>query len=370
MAESEGQERTEQPTAKRLREARERGQVPRSRELGGAVMLGASILLLSMSGGPMMRSIMDWLKNSLTFSSGDLQPTRLLPHVGVEFIDMALIVAPLFIAGVVAAVVAPMFVSGVSFSSKALMPDFSRVNPMSGFKRLYSAPALADIAKAVIRVLLVGAVGWIVLRSKLPSIVHLLDEPAREAIPHGGAIAIGMLFSLTFVLVGIAAIDVPYQIWQHRRQLRMTREEVRDEMKESDGRPEVKARIRRMQHQLSNRRMLEAVPKADAVIVNPTHYAVAIVYEAGNMKAPKVVAKGVDTIAAAIRDVAEKHKVPIVSAPPLARALYRQVELNREVPVKLYAAVAQILSFVYQLKNYRRYGGKIPQKPAIELPGE
>jgi len=369
MAESEGQERTEQPTAKRLREARERGQVPRSRELGGAVMLGASILLLSMMGGPMMAAVMGWLKNALTFSSGDLQPTRLLPHLGTEFIGMALIVAPLFIAGVVAAIVAPMFVSGVSFSSKALMPDFSRVNPLAGFKRLWSGPALAEIAKAIVRVAMVGVVGYIVLRSKLPAIVHLIDEPAREAIPHGGSIAIGMLFSLTFVMVGIAAVDVPYQIWQHRRQLRMTREEVREEMKESDGRPEVKARIRRMQHQLANRRMLEAVPKADAIIVNPTHYAVAIQYET-KMRAPKVIAKGVDTIAAAIRDVAEKHKVPIVSAPPLARALYRQVELNKEVPVKLYAAVAQILSFVYQLKNYRRYGGKPPQKPQIDLPGE
>jgi flagellar biosynthetic protein FlhB len=343
--------------------------VPRSRELGGAVMLGASILLLSMAGGPMMRAIMRWLKGALSFSSGDLQPSRLLPHAGSEFLDMALIVAPLFGAGVFAAIVAPMFVSGVSFSTKAMFPDFSRVNPLSGFKRLYSGQALGEIAKAVIRVLMVGSIGYVVLRSKLPAIVHLLDEPAREAIPHGGTIAIGMLFALTFALLGIAAIDVPYQIWLHRRQLRMTREEVREEMKESDGRPEVKARIRRAQQALSNRRMLEAVPAADAIIVNPTHYAVAIKYDK-NMRAPKVVAKGVDHIAAAIRDVAEKHKVPIVSAPPLARALYRQVELDREVPVKLYSAVAQILSFVYQLKTYRRHGGKPPQKPEIELPGE
>jgi len=370
MAESDGEERTEQPTAKRLREARERGQVPRSRELGGAVMLGASVLLISLGGGPMMRAVMQWFKSSLTFTSGDLQPSRLLPHAGVAFVDIALIVAPLFAAGVVAAIVAPMFVSGVSFSSKAMMPDFTRLNPLSGFKRLYSGQALGEIAKAVIRVGLVGAIGWTVLRSRMPTIVGLLDEPAREAIPHGASIAIGMLFALTFGMLGIAAIDVPYQIWQHRRQLKMTREEVRQEMKESDGSPEVKARIRRAQHALSNRRMLEAVPKADAVIVNPTHYAVAIVYEQKGMRAPKVVAKGVDTIAAAIRDVAEKHKVPIVSAPPLARALYRQVELNREVPVKLYAAVAQILSFVYQLKAYKRYGGKPPVRPDIDLPGE
>ena len=369
MAESDGEERTEQPTAKRLREARERGQVPRSRELGGAVMLGASILLISLAGGPMMRAIMGWFKGALTFTSGDLQPTRLLPHAGVAFIDMALIIAPLFAAGVVAAVVSPMFVSGVSFSSKAMMPDFSRVSPLSAFKRLYSGQALGEIAKAVIRVALVGAIGWTVLRSRMPAIIGLLDEPTREAIPHGASIAISMLFALTFGMLGIAAIDVPYQIWQHRRQLKMTREEVRQEMKESDGSPEVKARIRRAQHALSNRRMLEAVPKADAIIVNPTHYAVAIQYDS-KMRAPKVVAKGVDTIAAAIRDVAEKHKVPIVSAPPLARALYRQVELNREVPVKLYAAVAHILSFVYQLKTYKRYGGKPPVKPEIDLPGE
>ncbi len=370
MAESDGAERTEQPTAKRLREARERGQVPRSRELGGAVTLGASMLLLSLAGAPMARAIMHWLKESLTIATPNLAPSRLLPQVGSELISMALIIAPLFAVGVLAAVASPMMVSGVSFSTKAFFPDFSRISPLSGLKRLYSSAALAETAKAIVRVVLVCSVGWMMLRSKIPAMIGLLDEPPSAAIAHGAAIVLSMLFALTFAMLAIAGIDVPYQIWQHRHSLRMTREEVREEMKESDGRPEVKARIRRAQQALANRRMLEAVPKADAVIVNPTHYAVAIVYDAPKMRAPRVVAKGVDLIAQAIRDVAEKHRVPIVSAPPLARALYRQVELDREIPVKLYAAVAQILTFVYQLRTYRRHGGKAPAKPDIDLPGE
>ena len=370
MSESDGAERTELPTPKRLREARERGQVPRSRELGGAAMLGASMLLLALAGAPMARGTIAWLRGALSFGSGDLDPSRLTTHAGAELIGLGLIAAPLLAAGVLAAIVSPLAVSGFAFSGKALMPDFSRVSPLSGFKRLYSAQALGEIVKAIVRVLLVGAVGWALLKAKLPVLLGLADEPLDNAIAHGAGIAIGVLGVLTFALVGIAALDVPYQIWQHRRQLRMTREEVREELKESDGRPEIKARIRRMQHALANRRMLEAVPKADAVIVNPTHYAVAIRYDAERMRAPRVVAKGIDHMAAAIRDVADKHRIPIVSAPPLARALHRQVELDREIPGPLYAAVAQVLSFVYQLKAFERHGGKMPAKPEIDLPGE
>ena len=370
MAGHEGAERTEQPTAKRLREARERGQVPRSRELGGAAMLGASMLCLSLAGAPIAKAIMHWLRSALTFSNDDLEPSGLVTHAGSQLIGMAAIVAPLIAAGVLAAAVSPVLVSGFSFSPKALLPDFSRVNPGAGLRRLYSGAALGEIAKAVVRVALVGTVGWYLLRAKMPALVGLVEEPSHAAIAHGASLVIGMLFALTLALLAIAAIDVPWQIWQHHRQLRMTREEVREELKESDGRPEVKARIRRAQQALANRRMLEAVPQADAVVVNPTHYAVAIAYDADRMRAPRVVAKGVDFIAEAIRETAERHHVPIVSAPPLARALYRQVELNREVPVKLYAAVAQVLSFVYQLRAYRRHGGRAPETPAIDLPGE
>lgn len=370
MSERGDAERTEQPTAKRLREARERGQVPRSRELGGAATLGASMLILSLAGEPIAKATMQWLRTALAFTPADLDPSRLTTLAGTQLARLAFILAPLFLAGLAAGAISPALVSGFSFSPKALTPDFGRVNPFAGFKRLYSVQALGEIAKAVLRVALVGAVGWLMLRARLPTLVGLVDEPTNVAVAHGAAIAVGVLFSLTFALIAIAAVDVPFQIWQHRRQLRMTREEVREEFKESDGRPEVKARIRHAQQALANRRMLEAVPKADAVVVNPTHYAVAIAYDAGRMRAPRVVAKGVDFMAQTIREVALKHHVPIVSAPPLARALYRQVDLNREIPVKLYAAVAQVLSFVYQLQAWRRHGGRMPPKPVIEAPEE
>lgn len=370
MAEHDDNERTEQPTAKRLREARERGQVPRSRELGGAAIIGASMLLLNLAGAPMARAIAGWLRASLTFRDIDLEPSRLATHAGSELLWLGVIVAPLLAAGVLAGMIAPTLVSGLAFSPKAMLPDFGRVSPMAGFKRLYSVASLAELAKAILRVVLVGSIGWFTLKARLPALLSLMDEPTAAGIGHGAMLAIGVMAMLTIALLAIAGIDVPYQIWQHRKQLRMTREEVREEMKESEGRPEVKARIRRAQQALSNRRMLEAVPKADAVIVNPTHYAVAIAYDPEKMRAPRVVAKGVDYIAHAIRDVAEKHRIPIVSAPPLARALYRQVELDREVPVKLYAAIAQVLSFVYQLRTYRRQGGKYPSSPQIEVPGE
>jgi len=366
----EGAERTEQPTAKRLKEARERGQVPRSRELGGAAMLGMGVLLLSSIGAPMALASSTWLRNALVFSHADLEPTRLISHAGSVLAGLALIAAPLFGACIVAGVVSPLLVSGISFSSKALMPDFSRVDPMAGFKRLYSAQSLAEITKAVLRVLLVGTVAWLLLRARMPELLGLAQEPVDRAMAHGAALALRTLLTLTLALLVIAGIDVPYQIWQHRKQLRMTREEVKEEMKESDGRPEVKARIRRAQHAIANRRMLEAVPKADAVIVNPTHYAVAIAYDAQRMRAPRVVAKGVDHMAQSIREVAEKHRVPIVSAPPLARALHRLVELDQEVPSKLYAAVAQVLTFVYHLRAYQRHGGRAPQKPDIRFSDE
>jgi flagellar biosynthesis protein FlhB len=369
MAENDGAERTEKPTAKRLREAREKGQVPRSRELGGAAILGACVLWLNFSGGALLTASAVWLRNALTFDRADLITSDLISHVGAQLIGLGRIFAPLMAVGVIAGAAAPLLVSGFAFSTKSFTPDFSRLNPIAGFKRLYSLPALVEIVKAILRVMVVGGLGWLSLHFNMPALIGLAAENPHAGIVHGGALVANILFALTAGLVAIAAIDVPYQLWQHHHQLRMTREEVREELKESEGRPEVRARIRRTQHALANRRMLEAVPKADAVIVNPTHYAVAIAYD-DQMRAPRVVAKGVDVIAEAIRDVAEKHRIPIVSAPPLARALYRQVALSRDIPVQLYAAVAQVLSFVYQLRAYRRHGGRAPQMPRVDLKEE
>lgn len=369
MADADAEDRTEQPTAKRLREARERGQIARSRELGAAAALGAGTLALASTGPSLAAACASWLRGALSFTRAGLAEPDLAAHAGRLAVDLFLIVAPLVAAAVFAALVAPLAMGGLAFSVKAMTPDFSRLNPVAGLRRLVEPRALAELAKALLRVALVGAVAWFALRARIVEFLSLAAVPVPLAIAHGASLVLFALAALTLALVGIAAIDVPYQLWRHRRDLRMTREEIRDELKESEGRPEVKGRIRRLQHQMANRRMLEAVPRADAVVVNPTHYAVALAYDGKRMRAPRVVAKGVDLIAQAIRETAQRHGVAIVEAPSLARALYRQVELDREVPVALYAAVAQVLTFIYQLRAWRRHGGRMPQPPTLG-PGE
>jgi flagellar biosynthetic protein FlhB len=357
-----GQEdRTHPPSEKRLREAREQGQVPRSRELTTAVvMIACSGLLLAMAK-PMGLRLVGVLRNALSF---DLQAVAAaggpLAQLGSVAADMFMLAVPVIALGVFAAVAGTLGLGGINLAPAALLPKFDRIDPLAGFKRLYSLPALGEVFKSLLRLGVVCAVATIALSTRLDEIRGLVLEPDRAGILHALSIVGWTLMALSASLGLIALVDVPFQWWKHRRQLRMTLEEVRREMKESEGNPEVKGRIRQMQREMSKRRMMEAVPGADVVLVNPTHYAVALKYEQGRMRAPKVVAKGQDLVALAIRELAIKHKVPVVSAPPLARALYGSVALGQEIPAQLYHAVAQVLTFVFQLRAYRRHGGKEP----------
>lgn len=361
MAESEQGDRTEEPTAKRLREAREEGQVPRSRELiTASVMLataGTLLIVARWAGGHWLDALRQAWGTPLP-GSGD--PHGLLAHVGTLALALLLPVVPLIATAVVAGVSASFLLSGMNFSPKSLGLKWDRVSPMAGLRRLYSLTSVADVPKSLLRVSVVGAAAYALISGQLQELEALPQQPGKQAIGHAIAMAGWAFFVLCGALGAIALIDVPFQLWNHRRQLRMTKTQVRDEFKEAEGNPEVKSRLRMLQRELANRRMMEAIPTADVVLVNPTHYAVALKYKQGQSGAPRVIAKGRELIAQALRERAQAHQVPIVSAPPLTRALYRSTEIGQEIPVKLYQAVAQVLVFVYQLRQYKRYGGKAP----------
>ncbi|WCE03722.1 flagellar biosynthesis protein FlhB [Pseudoxanthomonas sp. JBR18] len=368
MAENEDAgERTEQPTEKRLREAREQGNIPRSRELATAAVFSAGIFaMMSMSHTLAAKAVL-WMKDALSPDIAGIRqdPNGLFAYAGHLLLGLAWITVPLVIVCLIAGFVGPVLMGGLRFSSKSLVPDLNRLNPLNGIKRLYGPESLAELTKSLLRVAFVGGAAGLCIYGGLDELQGLLRLPLEQAMTHGLGFTVRLLAFTAGALALLAAIDAPYQKWNYTRKLKMTREEVRREMKESEGSPEVKGKIRQMQMQMSQRRMMEAVPSADVVVVNPTHYAVALKYEGGKMRAPTVVAKGVDEVAFNIRELGEQHRVAIVTAPPLARALYREGELGKEIPVRLYAAVAQILSYVYQLRAWR--AGPMPPLPPIDV---
>ena len=369
MSEAGDQEdRTEQPSEKRLREARERGDVPRSRELGNVAVLGCAVLALKVTADSMGAASRDWLRDALTIDPALIDaPDRLLPHAASLLAGLLVPMLPLFAAALIACFAAPMVMGNLRFAGKALQPDINRLNPMSGLKRMYGRESLVELMRSLLRVLLIGGIGgWMVYRA-FDTLVALPQASLEAAVSEGVALATTALLAMVAGLGLLAALDVPWQHFQHRSKLKMTKQELRDELKESEGNPEVKARVRQVAREMSRRRMMEAVPTADVVITNPTHYAVALKYSAGAMRAPKVVAKGVDEMALAIRDVAGKHRIAVVEAPPLARALYRLAKVDQEIPVKLYAAVAQVLSYVYQLRAWVPGRGAMPTLDGIDV---
>jgi flagellar biosynthetic protein FlhB len=366
MADNE-EEKTEQPTPKRLEEARKKGQVPRSTELSAAAVILTVGGGLHFLGGYMGSRLNGLLSASLTLTrEQSVDESLLFPTMVTEAAHALLACAPLLGLTLLAAVVAPLLLGGWNLSFEALAPDFTRLNPLSGFGRMFSPRSGVDLAKAFAKFILLALVAILVLRQKSGELLGLGLEPTRAAIAHATSLAGYSLLMLAGTLGLIAAVDVPWQLFQHSKQLRMTRQEVREEMKESDGSPEVKGRIRAMQRELAKRRMMHEVPKADVLIVNPTHFAVALKYDDKRMRAPTVVAKGADVIAARIREIATENLVPIFEAPPLARALFKSVEIGGEIPATLYVAVAQVLTYIYQLKTARQGGMHPPPPPDID----
>jgi flagellar biosynthetic protein FlhB len=370
MAES-GAERTEQATPKRLEEARKKGQVPRSPELSVAAVSIAAAVAIYTLGSMAAGQFADLMRAGLSIGPETAMDTnRLWPQLMTAGGRTIWIILPILGATFVAALAAPLAIGGWNFSGQALMPQFSRMNPISGFARMFSARGLIELVKGLAKVGVVGTIGWILLEGLTPQIMGLSAEPVTNAIGHSASMASYALLILCMGLAIIAAIDVPYQLYQYAKELKMTREEVKEEYKESEGSPETRGRIREAQRALARGRMMQEVPKADVVVTNPTHYAVALRYDEKKMRAPVVVAKGVELVALKIREIAAEHGVPVLEAPPLARALHKQVELNREVPAALYITVAQVLTYVYQLKTARERGMAPPPAPIFgDLPG-
>ena len=364
MSETSQQDKTERASPKRRREARERGQIPRSRELAtAAVVLGGAVLLLGL-GPEVARGAQDLMREALSFDATRLQDAGGLPgHFGTLLLRALLLVVPLLGGLLLLAVGGTLLVGGWNFSTQAATPDFSRLNPVSGLGRIFSSNGLVELVKGLVKFILIGIVAAFAAWKLRGELFGLGVEDGVQGIAHGAALCLQAFAWMAAALLLIAAADIPWQLWSYEKNLRMSKQELREEYKQSEGRPEVKARIRRVQQEMSNRRMMDAVPKADVIVTNPTHYAVALSYAAGKSRAPKVVAKGVDQIALTIRELGRQHRIPVVEAPPLARALYRHCELDGEIPVNLYAAVAQILTYVYQLRDWR--GGPLPSLPAV-----
>ncbi len=371
--EQDQQDRTEQPTPKRVREAREKGQVPRSRDLQGAIVVGAAALAFSMFGSSLAEETLQWLHGSLNeaVSMGAQLDAQKLPGFFTRgLITALLVISPVLLATVVGAILGPMLVGGWNISLKAMAPDFKRMDPVKGIGRIFSLNSLAELGRSLLKFFLIAGIALIALWQMAPDLLALARTIEGTGLPRAFFSVSWIFIVLTLALLLVGAIDAPYQIWQNLRKLRMTRQEVQDELKETEGRPEVKSKLRSLQQSIARGRMMEAVPDADVVVVNPTHFAVAISYKPGRMNAPVVVAKGMDEVAAKIREIAAEHKVPILSAPPLARVLYRSVDLEQEVPAGLYTAVAQVLTWVYQLKRWRPGTGRPPVPPTVDLPAD
>ncbi|GAB7543329.1 flagellar biosynthesis protein FlhB [Cupriavidus sp. CuC1] len=365
MSEESDLEKTEPASARRLEKAREEGQVVRSRELATLIMLMSGVVGLWTLGGTLASKLDAVLHASLAFEPAiAFDTSRMMSRFGIAVWEGLLAFLPLLLFFGAAALAGPMLLGGWMFSAKSFAPDFSRLSPLKGLGRLFSSQSLVELTKAIAKALLVGSVaGWVLWR-RLPEAIALMSAPIHEALLHMLEMVLSCSAMVAGSLVLVAALDVPWQYWTFYKKLRMTKEEVKQEHKDSEGDPHIKSRIRQQQRAMAKRRMMSEVPKADVVVTNPTHFAVALRYEEGRMSAPRVVAKGSDAIAARIREIAVENGVPLLSAPPLARALHRHVELGREIPAGLYTSVAEVLAWVYQLKHWHHSSGPHPAAPS------
>lgn len=372
MAEDSDQEKTEEPTSKRLDEARKKGQIARSRELNTFAMMIVGATLLVTQGKQTGEGLLEMMRGEFQLTRDNIfDPLTLVIHFKQLMIDGLLLVAPFLAIMVVIAIIAPLSMGGWIFTWEAISPKFEKMNPIVGIPRLFALHGLIELIKALLKILLVFGIAVALYRSYISELLGLGAEPLEQSVQHALKI-IGMCFLLLSAsLVLIAMIDVPYQLWDHNKKLKMTLQEIKDEHKESEGSPEVKGRQRRMQMEMAHNRMMQEVPKADVIITNPSHFAVALRYEPNGNSAPKLVAKGVDLIAAQIRHIAIGAKVPLLAAPPLARALYYSTEIDQEIPQGLYLAVAQVLAYVYQLKEAEQNDWAAPLPPThIEVPDD
>ncbi|WP_110969429.1 flagellar biosynthesis protein FlhB [Pseudomonas huaxiensis] len=369
MAESEsGQDKTEDPTEKRKNDSREKGEIARSKELNTvAVMLAGAGGLLSF-GGYLAEALMEIMRSNFSLSREVLMDER---YMGIFLLSSGklaiLATQPVLLVLLLAALLGPIALGGWLFAAGTMAPKFSRMNPLAGIKRMFSMHSLAELLKALAKFFVILLVALAVLSSDRDDLLAIANEPLDQAIIHSVQVVGWSALWMACGLLLIAAVDVPIQLWQAKQKLMMTKQEVRDEYKDTEGKPEVKQRIRQVQREMSQRRMMAAVPEADVIITNPTHYAVALKYDPDKGSAPLLLAKGTDFIALKIREIAVQHNIQLLESPALARSIYYSTELEEEIPAGLYLAVAQVLAYVYQIRQHQAGKGK-PPEPLKDLP--
>ena len=366
MSENEnGTEKTLEPTEKRIREARERGEVARSRELGSAAVTIGTAAALMYAGRGIAGQMAEILRDSFRVDRATLDdPGLMVSAMGHSTLQALSAITPILAVSATAAVLAPLALGGFIFSPQALAPDFSRLDPLSGLGRVFGSKGLVELAKALLKLVVVGTLTVTVTHQMMGEMLRLGSLPTEIGIGRAAGLVVRAFLYMSSGLLLIAAVDAPYQWWSYRNRLMMTRQEVRDEMKESEGRPEIKAKIRQLRQRYAKQRMMRKVPTASVVVTNPTHYAVALYYEPAKAGAPRVVAKGKDLVASEIRRIALENNVPLFEAPPLARAIYATTEIDHEIPRGLYVAVAQVLSYVFQVKKLTPHRAAKLRRPA------
>ncbi|PMG34261.1 flagellar biosynthesis protein FlhB [Vibrio splendidus] len=369
MAESDGQERTEDATPKRLQQAKEKGQVARSKELASASVLIVGAISLMWFGESMAKALFEAMQRLFSLSREEIfDPNKLLEIAGGALVNLLFPLFLILITLFVAAVIGAAGVGGVNFSMQAAMPKASKLNPLSGIKRMFGLQSWVELLKSILKVGLVSGMAIYLIQASQHDLMQLSMDVYPQNIFHALDILLNFILLISCSLLIVVAIDIPFQIWQHADQLKMTKQEVKDEFKDTEGKPEVKGRIRMLQREAAQRRMMADVPQADVIVTNPEHFSVALRYKQNQDKAPIVVAKGVDHMAMKIREIARENDIYIIPAPSLARALYHTTELEQQIPDGLFTAVAQVLAYVFQLKQYRKKGGERPKLQDSNMP--
>ncbi|WP_095094498.1 flagellar biosynthesis protein FlhB [Pseudomonas sp. Irchel 3A5] len=362
MAENEnGQDKTEDPTDKKRSDARKEGQIARSKELNTLAIMMAGAIGLLVEGPDIAEAMSYMMTSNFTITREVLMDQGSMGKMLLSTGKLALVVMmPFFLVMLAAAIIGPISLGGWLFATKSMAPKFSRMNPLAGLKRMFSPNALIELLKSFAKFVIVLIVALLVLNMEKAALVSIAHEPLEQAIIHSLQVVGWSTVWMACGLIFIAAVDVPFQLWEAHKKLLMTKQEVRDEYKNSEGSPEVKQRIRQLQREASQRRMMESVPQADVIITNPTHFAVALKYDPEQGGAPMLVAKGVDFVALKIREIGAHNQILILESPGLARSIYYSTDLDQEIPAGLYLAVAQVLAYVYQIRQYHAGQGKRP----------
>ena len=363
MADDSDLEKSEQPTDSKLKKAKEKGQIPRSRELTSLMILLVGIMLFWIMGTHFVSKLKTIIQQAMLVAHRTDDDKQIIFNLINLLTAGFWAILPIFVGLVIVAIIAPLSVGGLLFSLQSIKPNLGKLNPISGFKRLFSLRIFSELFKSILKVVLIAFAAALFLIHQFPNMLALPSMYLNNALSQVMQLLIYASLLIVLALIPMVGFDIFYQIWSNLKKLKMSKQEVKDEFKEQEGNPQIKGRIRQMQQAIARRRMMKDVPKANVIVTNPTHYAVALQYDEKTMSAPKILAKGTDNIASKIKQIAQEHQIPQLEAPPLARALYRHGEIGKSIPAELYAAVAQILAWVYQLKRWHRYGGEKPLKP-------